>query len=701
MINYGEYCNLVDELIELAKAYSNGSALVDDVVYDTKYKQLKEFELNNPDLILPESPTQNVVEEHTDGFKKVEHDPDNPMVSITNANGIEEAVAWVADMHAKYGVAEFELEYKIDGASLELRYRNGILDDAVTRGQNNIGDSVVSNAPSILGVKTILPVDKDYKEIRGEVVWTFDAFDEFNERLEDEGKKPMANPRNGAAGSLKLTNPKEVACRKLSYIAYIVSNGSESGTHSGDIEWLESMGFEVPVYHVVNVATDGLEKFREVAESMREKRNELAYPIDGIVIKVNDKSLYPVIGRTNKAPNYYKAYKFPPEEKDVELLDIINSVGMSGAITPVAIVPPTSLAMTTVRRVSLHNWDVVEYLGLFKGCHVRIRKAGEIIPELVMCVETGVSKDDYEIITKSKNQTVPKYYDLPMSKRLIFNKEFYKRPSTCPFCGAELRNATEDAVAWVCPNPDCDAQIVGKLCKFVARNVMAIRGIGEAVIQNLYDAGKVKNAADLYVLTQQDFIDFCGCREKKADKLLAAIEKSKSNDLNQLLEGLGISGVGHVAAMALAVALHDRYGGLKGFIDVCSEPSKVPDGITDTVWANFVAYVKTHQEMLNRLVSYGVAQNIKRKTAVTTKLEGKVCIMTGTFDKLARDDFKNMVEANGGKICSSITKECNIVLMGDNAGPAKIQKIEKLKAAGQQIAVYTPATLDEFLTLVK
>ena len=165
--------------------------------------------------------------------------------------------------------------------------------------------------------------------------------------------------------------------------------------------------------------------------------------------------------------------------------------------------------------------------------------------------------------------------------------------------------------------------------------------------------------------------------------------------------GLGISGVGHVAAMALAVALHDRYGGLKGFIDVCNEPSKTPDGITDTVWANFVAYVKTHQEMLNRLVSYGVAQNIKRKTAVTTKLEGKVCIMTGTFDKLARDDFKNMVEANGGKICSSITKECNIVLMGDNAGPAKIQKIEKLKAAGQQIAVYTPATLDEFLELVK
>ena len=698
MLTYGEYCNLVDELVELAKAYSNGNSPVEDVVYDTKYKQLKEFELSNPDLVLPESPTQNVIEEHTDGFKKVEHDSENPMVSITNANGIEEAVAWVAEMKEKYGVTEIELEYKIDGAALELRYDGSLLDDAVTRGQNNIGDSIIANATAINGVQTKIDQD-DYTEIRGEVVWPFDAFDEFNERLEDEGKKPMANPRNGAAGSIKLTNPKEVAVRKLSYIAYIVAKGSKFGKHSEDVTWLESLGFEVPPYHVVNIAVDGgLERFRVVAETMREKRGELAYPIDGIVLKVNDKSLYDKIGRTNKAPNFYKAYKFPPEEKETLLLDIEESVGMSGAITPVAIVQPVSLAMTTVSRCSLHNWDIVDWLGLHKGCHVVLRKAGEIIPELVKCSETNQSKDDYDIQSKKK-----RFKLVPWSKTHVDpNIKYYERPEECPFCHSPLEHASEDAVAWVCPNPCCEAQIVGKLCKFVARNVMAIRGIGESIIQNLYDAGRIKNAADLYDLTQKDFIDYCGCREKKADKLLAAIEKSKGNYLNQLLEGLGIPGVGHVAAMALANAIHD----CGGFAAMLSGEQQMKDtylsnGVSDTMWLTFGLYVNRNKDMLRRLVDKGVALTVNRKAATSTKLEGKVCIMTGTFDKLARDDFKNLVESNGGKICSSITKQCNIVLMGDNAGPAKIQKIEKLKAAGQQIAVYTPETLNEFLTLLQ
>lgn len=699
MLTYGEYCNLVDDLIALAKAYSNGNALVDDVVYDTKYKQLKEFELMNPDLILPESPTQNVVEEHTDGFRKVAHDPNNPMVSITNANGIDAAVEWVAEIHEKYGVAQFELEYKLDGASLELRYRDGLLDDAVTRGQNNIGDSVVSNAVKIDGVSAKIDQLADV-DIRGEVVWPYDAFDAFNDMLEAEGEKPMANPRNGAAGSLKLTNPMEVATRKLSYVAYIVSRNSPNATQSDDIAWLASLGFSVPVSNVVDVSVEGgLDRFREVAEDMRARRSELPYAIDGIVIKVNDKSFYETIGRTNKAPNYYKAYKFPPEEKETELIDIEQSVGPSGAITPVAIVSPVALSGTVVSRCSLHNWNLVEYLGMFKGCHVVIRKAGEIIPELVKCSETGMSKDDYDI-EKGKNIKWPQYFHRPLSMCLVSNKEFYKRPEKCPFCGDVLAQAKDGATAWVCSNPDCHAQVVGKLCKFVARNVMAIRGVGEAVIQNLFDAKKINNPADLYVLTKEDFMECCSCREKQATKLVDSIAKSKNNYLNQLIEGLGIPGVGHVAAMAVANVMYD-YGGMKGFIDVVDTLTVPPVGITTTLWDSLVSYVKTHRELLGRLVSMGVAQTINRNAATSNKLEGKVCIMTGTFDQLARDDFKKMVEENGGKVCSSITKACNIVLMGDGAGPAKVKKIEELKNSGQQIAVYTPATLQDFLSLLE
>lgn len=706
-MTYGEYCELVDELNKFAAAYSNGDSPISDATYDAKYRQLKEYELNNPDVILPESPTQHASEDLSDGFKKVTHVV--PMVSITNANGIEEACAWVLDTYKKYGARKFELEYKLDGASLALEYKDKMIDDAVTRGKNNVGDSVIQNAVKIQGVHQKVGAD-GVCEVRGEVLWKYDDFDAFNEQLEDLGKKPMTNPRNGAAGSLKLTTPKEVEARKLSFIAYIIARGSSNRTQTEDVEWLESQGFEVPPHYTVDVEEFGIDAFRKVAEEMRSKRSELPYPIDGIVIKVDDKALHKVMGSTGKAPNYYKAYKFPPEEKATKLLDIELSVGRSGAITPVAVFEPVQLAMTTVQRCTLHNWDLVEYLGLYVGCHVVIRKAGEIIPELVRCVETCMSKDDYEVLTKSNKPTVP-YDSIAYSKRLIVNEKFYTRPEVCPYCGEKLRHAVnqdgEELVSWICPNTDCEAQAMERLCNFAERTVMNIRGVGPSVIEDLYTAQRLRHIDDFYRLTEKDFIDFCGCREKKAKKLLAAIDKTKDNGLAQLIEGFGISGIGHTASPLFAKVVHEMGGLVATVNDVKNEHGKnvafqcMKAGISSALAGKFIMYVKHHEDTVLYFAVNDIAQNYVDNGPVSNKLEGETCIMTGVFDKLERDVFKDMVVKNGGKICSGISKKTTLVLLGDNAGPKKVTAINDLKAAGFNIKVYTPDTLDEFLDRLK
>lgn len=697
----GEYCELVDELNRLSKLYSTGNSPVDDVTYDAKYRQLKEYEINNPDLILPESPTQNVSEELTDGFRKVKHEI--PMISITNANGIEEAVAWVQKTRDDYGVTKFELEYKIDGASLALVYRNGLIDDAVTRGKNNVGDSVVNNAVKILGVQQHVS-SSGLVEVRGEVVWKYDDFDAFNDQLEELGKQTLANPRNGAAGSLKLTSPKEVEARRLSYIAYIVARGSENDTQTADVEWLESQGFEVPPHYTVDIdGDDGIENFRKVAEDMRSRRNALEYPIDGIVIKVDDKEMHDTMGYTSKAPNFYKAYKFPPEEKETALVNIEMSIGRSGAITPVAVVEPVDLAMTTVRRCTLHNWDLVDYLGLFHGCHVVIRKAGEIIPEIVKCVETGRSKDDYELDLDRGCVKPYIHHD---------NERPYYRPALCPFCAGELNNAVNSdgkkLVAWVCKNEGCQAQSIEKLCNFADRTVMNIRGVGPSMIDALYQAHKLESVDDFYKLTVSDLIECGGCREKKANKLISAINSTRSNTLDQLIEGFGISGIGHTASPVLAKFVNDN-GGFIALMAMLNQPDGISvltssmvnyTGLSSVIADKFARYLYTHQDIIRYFLDNKIAQTFKETGPVSDKLAGEVCIMTGVFDKLERDVFKDLVVRNGGKVCSGITKKTTIVLMGDGAGPKKVQAIEDLKASGIRIKVYTPDTLDEFMNII-
>ena len=708
-MTYGEYCQLVDELKELAKAYYDGHELVSDAVYDAKERELRAFEIENPDLALEDSPTRKVYGAPTSGFRKVKHK--TPMGSIANSNGIEEAVKYVRVLKEQYGVKVIELEYKLDGASLALIYKDGTLVDAVTRGQDNEGDSVVENAVRINGVKKTIDRKGDV-EVRGETLWFFDDFDAYNEQLEGNGEDTISNPRNGAAASLHLKTPEEVEQRKLNFIAYIVAEGSESTTQIGDVEYLEKEGFAVPPHVVVDISgDDGLDRFREEAEKLRENRFNMPYPIDGVVIKVNDKSLQDEMGYTGKFPNFYRAYKFPPEEKDTLLLRIENSVGKSGAITPVAVFENVSLAMTNVTRTTLHHWNLVEYLGLFEGCHVRIRKAGEIIPELVKCVETGLSKDDYDVISKTKGK-IEKYTDRILSKRLVGdNHKFYTRPTECPFCHAPLHHAVnskgQELVSWICDNPECIAQMVDKLTHFVSRTVMNIRGMGEVMVQELYDAKKIGTYDDIYRLTAEDLEEACGCREKKSKKILAEIEKSKGNYLHQWIEGFSITGLGHTASPAFAECV-GKCGGMEKFIgDTALEALEqfkieaINAGLSELLVGRFVTFIQNQQVMLGNLWMFGVRFPIKESNVKSNKLKDRVCIMTGVFDKLDRNDFKEMVVANGGKVCSGISKKTNLVLMGDGAGPSKVEAIENLKNAGFKIDVYTPATLSDFLDLLK
>lgn len=694
MITFKEYSELVPVLNQWAEAYAAGNPIVEDNVYDKEYIKLKEFEAANPDFILDDSPTRHVID-GASGFRKVKHEI--PMISIANSNGIDEAVEWARSMFSK-GVKELELEYKLDGLGLANIYKEGLFVDAVTRGTDNVGDSVWENALQIPSIPNHVDISETF-EVRGEVVWKYDDFEEFNESLIEDGKKTLSNPRNGATGTLKLHDPAEVGRRKLSFIAYIIAQGTDSTKQSEDIELLENLGFEVPPHYVV----DNIDDFVKYAEKMRAERFEQPYAIDGVVIKVNDKTMHAQFGYTAKTPNFYRAYKFPPEEKATKLIDIEQSAGMSGAITPVAILEPVHLAMTTVQRCTLHNWDLVEYLGLHKGCTVIVRKAGEIIPEIVKCVETGRSKDDFEVLRTKKAET-PRFSDGS-------DKEFYNRPAVCPYCGSPLHNATNEAgdtlVAWVCDNDDCQAQVVGKLSNFVARTTMNIRGIGASLIQSLVDAGKINDVTDIYRLTENDLLGIGNIREKSAAKLIGAINVSRGNYLHQLIEGLSIAGVGHQASPVIANIL-GKLGGMDCFatigdklsIDVFRKECETA-GISNLIAEKVITWFCAHSDMIRYFVENNIAQNVKTVAPTSAKLVGKVCIMTGTFDALERDKFKEMVVANGGTICSGITKKTNLVLLGDNAGPKKIQAIDSLKKAGQQIDIYTTDTLADFLALLE
>ena len=666
IIDFFKYAELVETLNDWGKAYAIGNPVVSDFVYDEEYKKLKLFELHNMDMIDKDSPTQKIASDSVDGFQKVAHEI--AMISIANSNGIDELESWAI---AKQKYLPFTLEFKIDGLALSLKYDKGMLTDAITRGDGAKGDRVLANALRIANIPKTIPI-LNKVEIRGEVVWCKDDFQVYQDYLESIGKPLMSNPRNGASGTMKSKDPQDVADRKLTFIAYSFVDGSENNLHSEDLNQLGEMGFTVSE----NYICPNVDKLIAGAKYMQAKKESLPYLIDGEVIKVNDKNLYEELGGTSKAPHWCTAFKFPAEEKETILLDIEESYGRSGACTPVGIVQEVELALTKVNRVSLHNWDIVEYLGLSKGCKVIIRKAGEIIPEIVKCVDTKKNKDDYG--RQGSQSGSPIWKDIPFDS--------YKRPMRCKHCDTTMQNEQnrkgEFLIAWVCPNSFCSAKQLRSIIRFVEKDAMNIVGVGESMIESLLASGLIKNVRDLYSLSKEDLLKLDGVKSRMAELTLNAIEKSESNYMNQLLVGLGIPNMGRTASAAIS----DHFGTLEALIESGKTGmSKIP-GVGTEIVESFTDYLNTGGlQTIQWFIDNQIAHKAKPSIKVSNELAGLIFIMTGKFAELDRDEFKKIVVRYGGKVSSGITSKVDYVLVGEGAGPAKISDIAHLKSEGAKI----------------
>lgn len=691
MIDFFEYADLITQLNDWTKAYSDGKPLVSDVVYDTEYKKIKEFELSNSEMIDGDSPTQKVADS-VSGFAKVEHEI--PMLSIANSMGLDELRNWSNAVVVKK-CAKQTIEFKIDGLALSLTYKNGQLSGAVTRGNGKTGDSVYANALRIDDIPKTIP-QQGKVEIRGEVVWLKDDFDNYNKKLEGLGKDLMSNPRNGAAGTMKSKDPQEVTDRILSFVGYNITQGSENDLHSEDLKQLTDWGFIVSEHFLC----PNPDKVISGAVYMEKKRYSLPYLIDGLVIKVNDKTQYKRLGGSSKTPHFCTALKFPPEEKVTRLIDIEHSYGRSGAVTPVAIVEEVELALTKVRRASLHNWDMAEYLGAFKGCSVKIRKAGEIIPEIVEVVEIGRTKDDYEKAVYDKVDMSKLYIDLHGNPDNVEN-EWYLRPYECAHCGNKLENETnrsgDELIAWICPNSACSVKQFKNIVRFVSKDAMNMMGVGESLIEKLLSAGIVKTAVNLYDLTLDDLLTLDSVKERSAKNALKSIEQSKSNYLDKLLVGLGISGLGRSSSGPVADAVNN----FKGFCEATEAELSSIDAVGDDLVANILEWTSNvnNKDIIACIEGFGIATDAKPNLKKSDLLEGKVLIMTGKSDILGRDEFKKLVTENGGIISSGISKKVTHVIIGDSGvGPSKLTKINELETKGVDIKTISA---HDFLVMIQ
>ncbi len=686
--NFFDYCDAIKILNEWGDAYAQGAPKVTDAIYDELYKQVVQFEKLFPDMVDKDSPTRKIHSDTTDGFIKVTHLL--PMLSIQNSNGYEELEDFLKGIWNK-GVNQVTIENKIDGLSLSLHYENGKLVDAVTRGNGVQGDSVLANALRIKSIPKDLGTFTG--EIRGECVLLLDNFDKLYKRIEEETGKQLANPRNACSGSLKLHDPDEVERRNLDFIAYSVVRGSSRPRHSDDLLVLKSHGFLISDYHVCN----SIKETMEAARNMELLRSDLAFLTDGLVVKVNDKKAQDNLGVAGKYPRYYTALKFPPEVKETEMIEIEKSYGRTGACTPVLIIKPVKLAGTTVNRASLHNWDILEYLGLYKGCKIKIQKAGEIIPECVGVVGFDRTKIDYEVASSSgKIELVKAINEL---RKLHAGKDFIKRPTHCDHCKTPLINPTnikgEVLVVLECPNDVCPVKQFRNIIRFCEKESMNIFGLDEGIIEKLLSNGLIKNITDLYSLKKDDIQSLEGFGERSAEKIVAAIYASKNNYLHQLLIGFGIENCGKTLSPKLA----DKFETLVRFSNMTEADLNGIEDVGPETKKSILTWVKKNRDIMNFFIANNIACKAKEGLKVlSNKLSGKTMIMTGTSDLVGRDDFKTMVKQHGGKVVGSISSKVSYVLVGESAGPDKMKKISELQKAGNPIKIITD---DEFLQMIK
>ncbi len=611
---------------------------IDDFEYDKLMCEVKELEALYPDLITSLSPTRRVGGYALTTFEKVTHTVQ--MGSLQDVFSEEELYAFDNRVRQELN-PEYSVEPKIDGLSVSLEYRDGVFVRGSTRGDGFIGEDITENLRTIRSVPLKISEKLPYLEVRGEVYMPRSSFAALVAEQEENGDKVAKNPRNAAAGSLRQKDSAITAKRGLDIFIFNIQQieGKELATHHDSLEYLKKLGFKVVDSRVYKDIDGAVARIREIGE----EKKKYSFDTDGAVIKVNDFSQRDILGSTSKVPKWAVAFKYPPEEKETKLLEIEINVGRTGVLTPVAIFKPVILAGTTVSRASLHNQDIISQLDVRLGDTIVVRKAGEIIPEVVRVSYHGENSSPYII------------------------------PDICPVCQHKAEKSEGEA-AVRCVNPNCRAQILRNITHFASREAMNIDGLGEAIVEQLTERGLINSPADLYELKYEQLLELPNFKDKSVKNLLAAIEKSKSNEADRLVFALGIKGIGRRSAELLC----KRFGSIDEIMNATYDDIVSIDSFGDILAENVVNAFKNEdmKVLISRFKEYGV-NTVYSNAAVGDKFKGLTFVLTGTLPTLKREQAKEMIENLGGKCTGSVSKKTNYVVAGEAAG-SKLTKAEEL-----------------------
>ena len=633
------------ELVELlnryaTEYYTSDNPSVSDSEYDRLYRELVELEKAHPDQVLPESPTHRVGGKILDGFEKYSHQ--YPLYSLQDAFSREELDAFDARVRKELDDVTYICELKIDGLSISLTYEQGIFVAGATRGDGSIGENITENLKRVKDIPLSLSEKIDIT-VRGECYMPRASFDQVNQSRQENGEPEFANPRNAAAGTLRQLDTGVVAKRNLATFLYQEASPSTRDSQEKVLKHLEQLGFVVNQRRLLAHSMDEVWQF---IQEVGQERDQLPYDIDGVVIKVNDLAGQEQLGFTVKAPKWAVAYKFPAEEKEAKLLSVDWTVGRTGVVTPTANLTPVQLAGTTVSRATLHNVDYIAEKDIRKEDTVIVYKAGDIIPAVLRVVE---------------------------SKRI--SEEKLDIPTNCPSCDSKLLHF-EDEVALRCINPRCPAQIKEGLIHFASRDAMNISGLGPSIVEKLFAANLVKDVADIYRLTVEDFLLLDGIKEKSAQKLYQAIQASKENSAEKLLFGLGIRHVGSKASQLLLQHFHS----IESLAQANPEEVAGIESLGSVIAQSLQSYFETEgaKILLSELKELGVNLDYKGQVvAADAALSGLTVVLTGKLERLTRSEAKSKLENLGAKVTGSVSKKTDLVVAGADAG-SKLQKAQEL-----------------------
>ena len=624
--------------------YNQDSPEISDYEYDMLLKELEEIETAFPELITPDSPTQKVGGQAGAKFSPVEHVV--PMESLHDSFSHDEVKDFAKRVSENVGNALYVVEPKIDGLSVSAEYQNGVFVRGSTRGDGKVGEDITENLKTIKSLPMKLNKAVPYLEVRGEVYMSTDVFENLVARQEENDEKPFKNPRNAAAGSLRQKNAQITKERQLDIFVFNIQQikGETLTSHIQSLEYLKELGFTtLPFYYKCNDVDEVIEKIEEIGN----KRGELAFGIDGAVIKVDDFNQRDILGSTSKFPKWAEAYKYPPEEKETELLDIEINVGRTGVLTPTAIFAPITLAGTTVSRAVLHNEDFIKQKDIRIGDTVILRKAGEIIPEVVA-------------VARHKENSLP-----------------FEMPKICPSCSSPVAYENGEA-ALRCTNTDCPAQLMRHMIHFVSRDAMDIDGLGERVLRALVDNSLISSPLDLYRLSKENIMTLEKKKDKSAENLINAIEKSKSNDLYRIVFALGIRHIGQKAAKILA----DKFRTLDNIANANIEDISSIDGFGDIMAESVYKYFQLEEskKLVEEIKSLGInTNNLSEPKSIdeSNPFFNKTFVITGTLPNYKRTEAAAIIESMGGKVSSSVSKKTDYVLAGEDAG-SKLTKAQSL-----------------------